>query len=187
MVLPIYLYGSKVIREKALEVNIESDSKEDLNVLLDDMYETMKKADGCGLAAPQVGVSKRLLIVDGADVTEIHPECEGFFRKMINPIIVNASEETSTYSEGCLSLPNVDAEIVRPKSVTVRYFDEHFQQKEEFFDNYVARMVLHEMDHLDGIVFIDRATPIRKKLVSGKLHGISKGCVNTRYKVKLEN
>ena len=81
MVLPIYLYGSKVIREKALEVNIESDSKEDLNVLLDDMYETMKKADGCGLAAPQVGVSKRLLIVDGADVTEIHPECEGFFQK----------------------------------------------------------------------------------------------------------
>ena len=105
---------------------------------------------------------------------------------MINPILVNASEETSTYLEGCLSLPYVDAEIVRPKSVTVRYFDENFQQKEEFFDNYLARMVLHEMDHLDGIVFIDRATPIRKKLVSGKLHGISKGCVNTRYKVKLE-
>ena len=184
MILPIFLYGSKVLREVAAPVDLEKDGRNALKELLDNMDETMKKADGCGIAAPQVGVSKRLLIVDGSDLTEKYPELKDFYRRMINPVIVSASEETSEYNEGCLSIPDVDADVVRPKVITVRYYDGNFEQKEETFDDC---MVQHEMDHLDGIVFTDRATPIRKKLISGKLRGISKGCVNTRYKAKVQN
>ena len=186
MILPIFLYGSKVLREKAAPVDLKNDDRAAILNLLENMDETMKKADGCGIAAPQVGVSKRLLIVDGTDLVEKYPELKDFYRKMINPVIVDHSEETSEYSEGCLSLPNVDAEIIRPKVITVRYYDENFELKEETFDDFASRMVQHEMDHLDGIVFTDHASPIRKKLISGKLRGISKGCVNARYKVKLE-
>ena len=186
MILPIYLYGSKILREVAAAVDLENEDRAALKELLDNMDETMKKADGCGIAAPQVGVSKRMLIVDGSDLVEKYPELKDFYRRMINPEIVSSSEETSEYSEGCLSLPDVDADIIRPKVITVRYYDENFRQKEETFDDFASRMVQHEIDHLNGIVFTDHASPIRKKLISGKLRGISKGCVNSRYKVKLE-
>ena len=187
MILPIFLYGSKVLREVASPVDLSKEDNAALTELLDNMNDTMKKADGCGIAAPQVGVSKRLIIVDGSDLTEKYPELKDFYRKMINPEIVSESEETSEYNEGCLSIPDVDADIIRPKVITVRYYDENFELKEETFDDFAARMVQHEIDHLDGIVFTDHATPIRKKLISGKLRGISKGCVNTRYKAKVEN
>jgi peptide deformylase len=187
MILPIFLYGSKVLREVAAPVDLENEDRAALTELLDNMDETMKKADGCGIAAPQVGVGKRMLIVDGSDLIEKYPELKDFYRRMINPEIVSESEETSEYNEGCLSIPDVDADIVRPKVITVRYYDGNFEPREETFDDFAARMVQHEMDHLDGIVFTDHATPIRKKLISGKLRGISKGCVNTRYKAKVVN
>ena len=186
MILPIFLYGSAVLREVAAPVDLQNDDLNAVKTLLDNMDETMKKADGCGIAAPQVGVSKRVLIVDGSDLTEKYPELKDFYRRMVNPEIIEESEETSEYNEGCLSIPDVDADVVRPKVITVRYYDENFEQKEETFDDFAARMVQHEIDHLDGIVFTDHASPIRKKLISGKLRGISKGCVNTRYKAKVE-
>lgn len=184
MILPIYLYGSQVLREKAVEADIEE--REELTKLLDDMYETMKQADGCGLAAPQVGRSIRVLIVDGSDLADRYPELADFMRKMINPVFTFKSEEMSTYSEGCLSIPDVDAEIDRPKVVRIKYIDENFQEKEEEFDGFASRMLQHEMDHLDGVVFTDRAAPIRKKILGSKLNNISKGNVTTSYRVKIE-
>lgn len=187
MILPIYLYGSQVLREKAVDADIEQqEEREELTKLLGDMYETMKNADGCGLAAPQVGRSLRVLIVDGSDLTETYPELSDFIRRMINPVFTFKSEEMCTYSEGCLSIPNIDADIERPEVVRIRYFDENFQEKEEEFDGFAARMLQHEMDHLDGVVFTDRAAPIRKKILGSKLNNISKGKVTTSYRVKTD-
>lgn len=186
MILPIYLYGSPVLREVAEKVDIEKEGKEALSKMLADMRETMKQADGCGLAAPQVGISKRVLVVDGVDLVDRFPELKGFARQMINPEIVEESEETSEYNEGCLSIPDVDADIVRPKTITVEYINENFELVKETFTDFAARMIQHEMDHLDGIVFTDHASQIRKKMISGKLHNIAKGSVRTHYKVKLQ-
>jgi peptide deformylase len=184
MILPIYLYGSQVLREKAAEADLEE--REELTKLLEDMYETMKNADGCGLAAPQVGRSLRVLIVDGSDLADRYPELADFIRKMINPVFTFKSEEMCTYCEGCLSIPNIDADIDRPKVVCIKYIDENFQEKEEEFDGFAARMLQHEMDHLDGVVFTDRAAPIRKKMLGSKLNNISKGNVTTSYRVKTD-
>ncbi len=184
MILPIYLYGSQVLREKAAEADIEQ--REELTKLLEDMYETMRNADGCGLAAPQVGRSLRVLIVDGSDLADRYPELADFIRRMINPVFTFKSEEMCTYSEGCLSIPNIDADIDRPKVVRIRYIDENFQEKEEEFDGFASRMLQHEMDHLDGVVFTDRAAPIRKKILGSKLNNISKGNVTTSYRVKID-
>ncbi|MBQ0122648.1 MAG: peptide deformylase [Bacteroidales bacterium] len=182
MILPIYVYGSQVLRAKAAEVNPAEE--ENLKGFVEDLIETMHHADGCGLAAPQVGVSKRIAVVDGNELRDRYPELEGFHREMINPVIVEASEETSSYEEGCLSIPGVDAEIVRPKKIKVRYLDADLKETEEEFDNFASRMVQHELDHLDGVVFTDRATPIRKKMIAGKLMSITKGKVRASYRVK---
>jgi len=184
MILPIYIYGSQVLREKAKNVEFESESKEELTKLLKDMDETMLNADGCGIAAPQVGISKKILIVDGKDLAERFPELENFKRFMINPEIIEESEETSEYSEGCLSVPDVDATIIRPKAIKVKYINENFEEIEESFDNFAARMVQHEMDHLDGTLFVDHASAIRKKMIAAKLRNISKGHVRTHYRTK---
>ena len=186
MILPIYLYGSQVLRGHAADVDLTKVSKEQVQSFFNDMHETMHNADGCGLAAPQVGVSERMLIVDGNELVENYPELKGFVRKMINPVVVEESEETSSYSEGCLSIPNVDADITRPKTIKVRYIDENLEEKEEVFDNFAARMVQHELDHLDGVLFTDKAAPIRKKILAKRLNNISRGLARTAYKSKVD-
>lgn len=182
MIHPIYLYGSQVLRARAQEADLSK--KEELKQLIEDLIETMHNADGCGLAAPQIGISTRVVVVDGNDLAGTYPELKGFHREMINPVFTFESEETSEYTEGCLSIPNVDADIVRPKRIKVHYYDADLQEKEEEFDDFAARMVQHEYDHLNGTVFTDRATPIRKKMIAGKLSGITKGKVRTSYRVK---
>lgn len=184
MIYPIYLYGSQVLRKVAEDA--DPGQKEELSKLIADMIETMHHADGCGLAAPQIGVSKRILVVDGNDLADRFPALKGFHREMINPVFTFESEETSEYSEGCLSIPNVDADIVRPARIKVRYINADFQEVEEEFDEFAARMIQHEMDHLNGVVFTDRATPIRKKMLAGKLFNISKGKTNPAYRVKTD-
>lgn len=184
MIYPIYLYGSQVLRDVAAEVDVTEE--ENLNQLIQDMIETMHHADGCGLAAPQIGISKRILVVDGDELSDNWPELKGFHREMINPIVTFESEETSEYSEGCLSIPNVDADIVRPKRIKVSYLNTELQRVEEEFDDFASRMIQHELDHLDGIVFTDHASPIRKKLIAGKLRVIAKGAVRTHYRVKTD-
>ena len=181
MILPIYTYGSPVLREQAKEVDIKM---EGLNQLLTDMYETMKHAEGVGIAAPQVGKSLRILIVDGSDLSEDFPELKSFIRYMINPVVLQESAETADYSEGCLSVPDVRADVTRPAKIKVRYVNEKLQEVEEEFDGFACRMVQHEIDHLNGKMFVDRVSPLRKKLMGGKLRRIEKGEVRTRYRTE---
>lgn len=180
MILPIYLYGQPVLRKETEEV----ENTEEVKTLISDMWETLKQADGCGLAAPQVGKAWRLFIVDGTELAEDYPDCATFKQVFINPEIVEESEETVSYSEGCLSLPGISENVIRPKTITINYLDENFEEKEETFTDFKARIVQHEYDHLEGHVFTDRVSPIRKTMVRGKLTNIAKGKVGARYKYK---
>ncbi|MBO7501709.1 MAG: peptide deformylase [Paludibacteraceae bacterium] len=181
MILPIYLYGQPALRKETEEVE---QGEMDVKQLISDMQETLTQAEGCGLAAPQIGLSKRLFIVDGSELRDDYPECADFKQVFINPEIVEESSETVSYSEGCLSLPGISENVVRPKTITIRYQDEDFQWHEETLTDFKARIVQHEYDHLEGHVFTDRISPIRKQFVKGKLSNIAKGKTVSRYKYK---
>lgn len=184
MKLPIYVYGAEVLREKAENIDLETADKEELRKLAEDMFETMYFADGVGLAAPQIGKSIRFLVVDGSALADEMPELKDFKRVMINPEVLEQSEETAEYGEGCLSVPNVHADIVRPASMKVRYIDTDFEERTEDLTGFACRMVQHEMDHLDGVLFVDRAAPIRKKMLHSKLTNILRRKVRTHYNIK---
>ena len=164
MILPIYLYGQPVLRKQAEEI----ENTPELKQFIADMYETLTAAEGCGLAAPQVGKA----------------ECKGFKRAFINPEMIEESEDTCTYSEGCLSLPGISENVVRPTTITMRFLDEDFNEHEETFTGFQARIVQHEYDHLEGHVFTDRISPIRKTFTRNKLTAIAKGKVGARYKYR---
>jgi len=182
MILPIYLYGSDVLRADDAEVDITK--QDEIKNLIADMKETLASADGCGLAAPQVGINKRVLIVDGDVVADVYDYLKGFKRTMINPVVTSESDDKCDYSEGCLSVPGIYAEVRRPSRITVEYFNENFEKVTEEFDKFACRMVQHELDHLDGVLFIDKVAPIRRKMIAKKLLGIAKGRVSTHYKSK---
>ena len=184
MIRLIYLYGAEVLRKKAAEVNLAD--KEAIASLVQDLKDTLVTADGCGLAAPQIGVSQRVVIVDGDVVSDNYPYLKGFRRTLINPEILQESEEQVTYSEGCLSIPGIYCDVVRPKSMKVRYYDEDLKQVTEEFDNFACRMIQHELSHLEGDLFTDHAAPVRKKMISGKLQNISKGKVHPHYNSRLK-
>ncbi len=184
MKLPIYLYGSKVLRENAQEADLSD--REKLTQLIADMEETLASADGCGLAAPQVGVPVRVLIVDGRDLTDAYPYLKDFKRVMINPVVVEESRETCDYSEGCLSVPGIYAEVRRPERIRVEYLNGDFEKVTEEFDKFACRMIQHELDHLDGKMFVDRVAPIRRKMISKKLMNISHGKISAHYKTRLD-
>ena len=182
MILPIYLYGAEVLRNENKDVDLND--KEAVLKLIEDMKDTLKVADGCGLAAPQVGVNKRLVIVDGRELTDTYDYLHDFVRIMINPVVVEESEQVCEYSEGCLSVPGVYAEVTRPVKIKVEYYNENFEKVTEEFDRFACRMVQHELSHLDGNLFVDNVSPIRRKMILRKLQAISKGAVQTRYKSK---
>lgn len=182
MILPIYLYGSDRLRNDNAEADLND--KESILKLISDMKETLQQADGCGLAAPQVGVNLRIAIVDGRELSDTYKDLEDFTRTLINPVITEESDKNCLYSEGCLSVPGVYAEVSRPEWMTVEYYDENFEKKTETFKGFACRMVQHELDHLEGGMFVDHVSPIRRKIIAKKLLGISKGQVYTRYKVK---
>ena len=184
MIKPIYLYGAPLLRETAKPADLKD--KEGLATLVQDLKDTLVKADGCGLAAPQIGVSLRVVIVDGDVVSDSYPYLKDFRRTLINPEIVEESEEQTTYSEGCLSIPGIYCDIQRPKKIKVRYHNENLEEVTEEFDNFASRMIQHEMSHLDGDLFTDHAAPIRKKMLSSKLQNISKGKVHPHYNSKLK-
>lgn len=184
MIQPIYLYGSEVLRKKAEPADLGE--KDQLKNLIQDLKDTLERADGCGLAAPQIGVSQRVVIVDGDVVSDVYDYLKGFKRVIINPEILEESEEKATYSEGCLSIPNLYCDVVRPAKITLRYYNEDFQQVTETLDKFAARMVQHELSHLDGNLFTDNVPPIRKKMISGKLQNIAKGKVHPHYNSKLK-
>ena len=182
MILPIYLYGSDVLRNENKEVDLQD--KEGIEKLLTDMKDTLKVADGCGLAAPQVGVNLRVVIVDGRELTDTYDYLKDFFRVMINPVVLEESDETCEFSEGCLSVPGIYAEVVRPSRIKVEYYNENLEKVVEEFDRFACRMVQHELSHLEGNLFVDNISPIRRKMIARKLQAISKGSVQTRYKSK---
>ncbi|MCR5002780.1 MAG: peptide deformylase [Bacteroidales bacterium] len=184
MIQPIYLYGSQVLRQKAEEADLND--KEGLATLIQDLKDTLVNSEGVGLAAPQIGVSKRVVIVDGRDMVDVYPYLKDFYRVIINPVIIEESETRCEYSEGCLSVPGIYADVARPESMTVEYYNENLEKVTEKFDKFACRMVQHEMSHLDGCMFVDLVAPIRKKIIAKKLQNIAKGKVSTHYNSKIK-
>jgi peptide deformylase len=182
MILPVYLYGQPVLREVAAP--IESDYP-NLSALIANMKETMYNSDGIGLAAPQIGLPIRLLVIDADVLSEDYPECKDFNRVMINAQITAFGEETVSMDEGCLSLPGIHEKVSRSKKIKITYLNEVFEPQEEELEGFTARVVQHEYDHLDGKVFIDHVSVIRKQLIKSKLSNIVKGAVRCSYKVKM--
>lgn len=182
MIKAIYLFGQQVLRDVAQDIDLNA--KEEIAALVADLKETLEKSEGCGLAAPQIGVSKRVVIVTGEGMEETYPYLKGFKRTLINPVVLEESTSTCTFNEGCLSVPGVYADVTRPSVIKVRYYNEDLQEVEEVFDKFACRMVQHELDHLDGTLFVDKVAPIRKKIIAKKLQNISRGKVQTGYKTK---
>ncbi len=181
MILPVVLYGSPVLKKEAEEIDEDYDG---LKELIDNMWQTMYNSDGIGLAAPQIGKSIRLIVIDADPMSEEFPELKGFKKVLINPIITELSEETDITHEGCLSLPGIREEVKRPSKITVEYEDENFELKEEVLDGFAARVVQHEYDHLEGTLFVDHLSTLKRRLLKGKLNAIAKGKVNVDYRVK---
>lgn len=178
MQLPIYLYGNQVLRKATQTITSDYPG---LNDLITNMFETMAKADGVGLAAPQVGLSIRLFVIDLTPMADDDEKYANYKKVFINPEIVTFSEETCVLEEGCLSVPDIHENVSRSNSIRIRYQDEHFVSHEETFEGYEARVIQHEYDHLEGKVFTDRVSPIRRQLIKSKLTGIAKGKIVPRY------
>lgn len=189
MILPVVAYGDPVLKKEAEE--IDKDYPE-LKKLIKDMFETMYEAAGVGLAAPQIGRSIRLFIVDGSPFAEEEDEeedprakgIENFKQVFINPIIEEEFGEEWAFKEGCLSIPKVREEVYRKEKLRITYYDENWNLKDEVFDGYAARIIQHEYDHIEGILFTDHLSAIKKKLISKKLQNISKGDVSVDYRMK---
>ena len=184
MIQPIYLYGSEVLRRTAEPVDLAD--REGIAALVQDLKDTLANAEGCGLAAPQIGVSKRIVIVDAEGMEDMYDYLKGFRRVLVNPVIVSESEQQCEYNEGCLSIPGIYADVRRPASMTVEYYDENLQKVTETFDRFGCRMIQHELSHLDGDMFVDHVAPIRKKMITKKLANIAHGRVGARYNTKIK-
>ncbi|MCW3804181.1 peptide deformylase [Plebeiibacterium marinum] len=181
MILPVVLYGHPVLRREAEEIDEDYNG---LKELLDDMWQTMYKSDGVGLAAPQIGKPIRLAVIDADVLSDEYPECKDFKRVLINPVITEYGEDECVESEGCLSLPGIREDVKRPTKIKIEYEDENFEVIEEVLEGFVARVVQHEYDHLEGKVFTDHLSPLKRRFLKGKLAAISKGKVNVGYKIK---
>ncbi|MCE5174054.1 MAG: peptide deformylase [Bacteroidales bacterium] len=181
MQLPIYLYGQQVLRKPTEDITSEYPGISDL---VANMYETMAKADGVGLAAPQVGLSIRLFVIDLTSLAKEYPKYKDYKKTFINPKIVEFYQEKCIMEEGCLSLPDIHENVSRSAKIRIRYQDDQFVQHEEDFEDYEARVIQHEYDHLEGKVFTDYISPIRKQLIKSKLTAILKGKSRPYYRVK---
>jgi len=180
MVYPIIVYGDPILRKPALP--IASDFP-DLPALIQDMFETMYAAHGIGLAAPQIGKSIRIFVVDGTTLEDTEDDMTGFKKVFINPELLDETGESWAFEEGCLSIPNIRENVSRPESLRIRYRDEKWELQEEEYTGVKARIIQHEYDHLDGKLFIDYLTPLKKRMLKGKLTDISKGDVETEYRI----
>ncbi len=182
MLLPIYAYGHSVLKKVAEDI---SPNYPNLDVLLKNMWETMYEAHGVGLAAPQIGHSIRLFIVDTEQIEkEDNPKHVGFKKIFINAHKIEETGEKWSYEEGCLSIPNIRGEVLRKPFLTIRYLDENFVERTERFDGVNARVIQHEYDHIDGILFTDHLSPVKRTLIRNKLENIRRGKASADYKIK---
>jgi len=182
MKYPVTVYGDPLLRKKAKEINKDYPN---LQEVIENMWETMYYSDGVGLAAPQVGMSIRMFVVDASSGADEEPELADFKKVFINPEIIETDGEEWVMNEGCLSLPEIREDVTRPDEVTIRWFDENFEEHEETFKGFAGRVIQHEYDHLEGILFVDHLSPLRKRLLKSKLLNISKGKVLPHYKIKI--
>lgn len=188
MILPIVAYGDPVLKREADEID---ETYPDLAKLISDMFDTMYHAKGVGLAAPQIGKSIRLFIVDGSPFAdeeddEPDPKAEGIehFKKVfINPIIEEETGEKWSFQEGCLSIPKIRENVMRKEKVLITYYDENWEFHEETYDGYAARIIQHEYDHIEGILFTDHLSPLKKKMLTKRLQNITSGRIDIDYKM----
>ena len=182
MILPIYLYGQPVLRKESAD--IEKDYP-NLKELLANMFETMEESNGVGLAAPQIGLNIRVVVIDLDVLSEDFPEYKGFKKGFINPHIIEYDEtNTESLEEGCLSLPGIQEKVTRPTRIHVQYLDEDLNEHDEWVEGYLARVMQHEFDHLDAKMFIDRISPLRKQLIKSKLKALLQGRYRCSYRTK---
>lgn len=181
MILPIYVYGQPVLRKVAEDITPDYPN---LKELIANMHETMDCSDGVGLAAPQVGLSIRVVVINLDVLSDEMPAYKDFRRVYINPHILEELGETVSMEEGCLSLPGIHEPVRRTDKIRVRYMDENFVEHDEIVEGYLARVMQHEFDHLEGHMFIDHLSPLRKQMIKGKLNAMLKGKVQCSYRVK---
>lgn len=181
MILPIYVYGQPVLRKVAEDITPDYPN---LKELIANMFETMDHADGVGLAAPQIGLPIRVVTVNLDVLSDDFPEYKGFRKAYINAHILEVMGEEVSMEEGCLSLPGIHESVKRGDRIRVRYLDEDLVEHEEEVEGYLARVMQHEFDHLDGKMFIDHLSPLRKQMIKGKLNAMLKGKAHCSYKVK---
>jgi len=182
MVYPIVIYGHPVLRKVAED--IDKDYPE-LDRIIADLFETLYKAEGLGLAAPQIGKSIRIFVIDANPIADDEPELADFRKVFINAHITEKWGDLKLMTEGCLSIPNLREEINREFHIRITYFDEKWQFHDDVYEGYKARIIQHEYDHLDGILFTDKVSPLKKRLLKGKLAAISKGKFEVDYKTIL--
>ncbi|QNL22118.1 peptide deformylase [Hyphobacterium sp. CCMP332] len=179
MIYPIVAYGDPVLKKRARDIN-----KDELDVkeLVADMYETMYQAKGVGLAGPQIGKNLRIFVIDGEPMEE--DELMGFKQAFINPEIEDEFGDDWTFEEGCLSIPNIRENVDRPERLKIKYYDEDWNFHEEEYEGLKARIIQHEYDHIEGILFTDHLSGFKKRILKGKLNNISKGKVEVDYKMR---
>ena len=194
MILPIVVYGDPVLRKKCVDID---KTYENLPQLIQNMYETMYDANGVGLAAPQVGKAIRLFVIDASPFAEVDEdeepefteaemkEMDGFKKTFINAQIIEETGEEWKFSEGCLSIPKIREDVSRKPKVTIEYYDEKFKKHTDTYEGVIARVIQHEYDHIEGVLFTDKISPFKRKLLSGKLTDISKGKFRADYKTKV--
>ena len=186
MILPIYIYGQPVLRKVAEDVTPEYP---ELKTLIANMFETLDASNGVGLAAPQIGLAIRVVVIDLDVLSEEFPEYKGFRKAFINAHILEYDDESEKASseEGCLSIPGISEKVTRPTHIHVKYLDEEMQEHDEWVEGYLARVMQHEFDHLEGTMFIDRLSPLRKNMIAGKLKNILKGKFRCSYRTKIRH
>ena len=180
MVLPITAYGHPVLRKVAVEVD---EDYPNLQQLIDDMFETMYATSGVGLAAPQVNLPIRLIVMDATAYAEEDPQAKDFKRVLINPEIIEEEGEEWVFNEGCLSVPDIREDVIRKPNIRIQYYDENWKFHDEKYNSVMGRIIQHEYDHLEGILFVDRVSNIRKMLLKRRLLDISKGNIDVKYKM----
>lgn len=180
MIYPVTVFGDPVLRKKAEPITKEF---QDLKGFIQNMFDTMYNSDGVGLAAPQVGQAIRIFVID----SEIDDEDElpGIKKAFINPEIIERSGDEWVMNEGCLSLPEIREDVLRPETVKIKYFDEEFNEYVETYSGFTSRVIQHEYDHLEGVMFVDYLNPLRKRILKSKLLAISKGKVIPKYRIKV--